>query len=140
MAESLGNVEPTGRSGPRDYWAEGIEIATKIEEIDLAKKLLKEGIGQAGKLRSKDTDSDDPNLAVKAWWPSAAMLSKLILAASRISSRTALEATQEITDPEIRLFCQVRLANRQLGARVGHSSVMVNRKQSAWSEYRAVED
>jgi len=140
MAESLGNVEPSGRSGPRDYWAEGIEIATKIEEIDLAKKLLKEGIGQAGKLRSKDTDSDDPNLAVKAWWPSAAMLSKLILAASRISSRTALEATQEITDPEIRLFCQVRLANRQLGARVGHSSVMVNRKQSAWSEYRAVED
>lgn len=140
MSESLRNVEPNGPSGPRDYWAEGIEIATKIEEIDLAKKLLKEGIGQAEKLRSKDTDSDDPNLAMKAWWPSTAMLAKLILAASRISSRTALDATQEITDPEIRLFCQVRLANRQLGARVGHSSVMVNRKESAWSEYRVAED
>jgi hypothetical protein len=140
MSESLRNVEPTGRSGPRDYWAEGIEIATKIEEIDLAKKLLKEGIGQAEKLKNKDANSDDPNLALKAWWPSTAMLSKLILTASRISSRTALDATQEITDPEIRLFCQVRLANRQLGARIGQTIVMVDRKQSAWSEYRAAED
>ena len=140
MSESLRNVEPTGRSGPRDYWAEGIEIATKIEEIDLAKKLLKEGISQAEKLKNKNADSDDPNLALKAWWPSTAMLSKLILTASRISSRTALDATQEITDPEIRLFCQVRLANRQLGARIGQTIVMVDRKQSAWSEYRAAED
>ena len=140
MSESLRNVEPTGHRGPRDYWAEGIEIATKIKETDLAKKLLKEGVGQAEKLRAKDTDSDDPNLALKAWWPSTAMLSKLIMTASRISSRAALDATQEITDPQIRLFCQVRLANRQLGARVGRSDVMVHRKQSTWSEYGAAED
>ena len=108
-----------------------------FDVIDLAKKLLKEGMSQAEKLRSKDTDSDDSNLALKAWWPSTAMLSKLILTASRISSRTALDATQEITDPEIRLFCQVRLANRQLGVRIGQTIVMVDRKQSAWSEYRA---
>jgi hypothetical protein len=140
MSESLRNVEPTGRSGPGDYWAEGIEIATKIEEIELAKKLLKEGLGQAEKLKNKDADSADPNLALKAWWPSTAMLSKLILTASRISSRTALDTTQEITDPEIRLFCQVRLANRQLGARMGQTIVMVDTKQSGWGEYRAAED
>src|SRR4029077_14211156 len=140
MSESLRSVDPTGRSSPTDYCAEGIEIATKIEEIDLPKKLLKEGIGQVEKLKNKDADSDDPNLALKAWWPSTAMLSKLILTASRISSRTALDATQEITDPEIRLSCQVRLANRQLGARIGQTIVMVDRKQSAWSEYRAAED
>jgi hypothetical protein len=140
MSESLRNVEPTGRSGPRDYWAEGIEIATKINETDLAKKLLKEGMGQAEKLRSKDTDSDDPNLALKAWWPSTAMLSRLILAASRISPQTALDATQEVADPEVRLFCQVRLANRQLGARIGRTVVMLNRKQSTWGEYGSVEE
>jgi hypothetical protein len=140
MSESLRNVEPTGRSGPRDYWAEGIEIATKIKETDLAKKLLKEGMGQAEKLRSKDTDSDDPNLALKAWWPSTAMLSRLIMAASRISSQTALDATQEVADPEVRLFCQVRLANRQLGARIGRTVVMLNRKKSDWGEYGSVEE
>ena len=140
MSESLRDVEPTGRSGPMDCWAEGIEIATKIGEIDLARKLLKEGIDQAEKLKSKDTDSDDPNLALKAWWPSTAMLSKLILTASRISSQTALDATKEITDPEIRLFCQVRLANRQLGTRIGQTVVMMNRKQSAWGEVGPVEE
>lgn len=140
MSESLRNVEPTGRSGPRDYWAEGIEIAVKIKETDLAKKLLKEGMGQAEKLKSKDTDSDDPNLSLKAWWPSTAMLSGLITAASRISSQTALDATQEVSDPEIRLFCQVRIANRQLGARIGRTVVMMSRKQSTWSQYGTAED
>jgi len=140
MSESLRNVEPTGQSGPRDYWAEGIDIAIKVREIDLAKKLLKEGMSQVDKLKSKDTDSDDPNLAFKAWWPSTAMLSGLIMAASRISSQTALDATQEASDPEVRLLCQVRLANRQLGARIGRSVVMMNRKQSTWGEYGTVEE
>jgi|HubBroStandDraft_6_1064221.scaffolds.fasta_scaffold59925_1 hypothetical protein len=140
MSESLRNVEPTGHSGPRDYWAEGIKIATKVDEIDLAKKLLKEGMSQAEKLRSKDTDSDDSNLALKAWWPSTAMLSELLTTASSISAQTALDVIREIDDPEIRLFCQVRLANRQLGARIGRTVVMVNRKQSTWEEYGGVEE
>ena len=140
MSESLRKVEPTGRSGPRDYWAEGVEIAIKLTEIDLAKKLLKEGVSQAEKLRSKDADSDDPNLALKAWWPSTAMLSELIMAASRISFETALDAIQEVSDPEIRLLCEVRLANRQLGARIGRTVVMMNRKQSTWNEYGPVEE
>jgi hypothetical protein len=140
MSESLRNVEPTGHSGPRDYWAESIKIATSVDENDLAKKLLKEGMSQAEKLRSKDTDSDDPNLALKAWWPSTAMLSELLTTASSISARTALDAIREIDDPEIRLFCQVRLANRQLGARIGRTVVMVNRKQSTWAEYSGVEE
>jgi len=139
MSESLRNFEPTGQRGPRDYWAEGIEIAIKVREIDLAKKLLKEGMSQVEKLKSKDTDSDDPNLALKAWWPSTAMLSGLITAASRISSLTALDATREVSDPEIRLFCQVGLANRQVGAPIGRTVVLMNRKQSTWGEYGSVE-
>ena len=140
MAESLSNVEPTGHSRSRNYWAEGIEIATKIGEIDLAKKLLKKGMRQVEKLRSKDNDSDDPNLALKAWWPSTAVLSRLITAASNISSQTALDATREVSDSEVRLFCQVRLANRQLGSRSEQTVVMMERKQSSWIEYGAEEE
>jgi hypothetical protein len=135
MSESLSNVEPTGRRSSRDYWAEGIEIAAKIREVDLAKKLLKGGMGQVEKLKSEDTDSDDPNLALKAWWPSTAVLARLMTAASSISSQTALEAIREVADPEVRLFCQVRLANHELGVRMGQSVVMMSRQQSNWARY-----
>jgi hypothetical protein len=140
MSESLSNVEPSGRRGPMDYWAEGIKIATKIGEIDLAKKLLKEGMGQVEKLHSQDTDSDDPNLTLKAWWPSTAALSRLIMAASNISSQTAMEAIREVADPEVRLFCQVRFANQQIGARMGRSVVMLNRNHDAWAVYGTVDE
>ena len=140
MSESLSNVEPTAVRSPRDYWAEGIEIATKIREVDLAKKLLKDGMAQVEKLKSADTDSDDPNLALKAWWPSIAVLSRLMTAASSISSQTALEAIREVADPEVRLFCQVRLANQKLGVPMGRSVVMVNRMHSSWSRYGGVEE
>ena len=135
MSESLSNAEPTGRRSSRDYWAEGIEIAAKIREVDLAKKLLKGGMGQVEKLKSEDTDSDDPNLALKAWWPSTAVLARLMTAASSISSQTALEAIREVADPEVRLFCQVRLANQELGVRMGRSVVMMSRQQSNWARY-----
>ncbi len=135
MSESLSNVELTGQRGSRPYWAEGIEIAAKIREVDLANKLLRGGIGQVEKLRSEDTDTDDPNLALKAWWPSTAVLSRLMLAASSISSQTALDAIREIADPDVRLFSQVRLTNQELGVRIGPSVVMMSRKHSNWSQY-----
>jgi hypothetical protein len=135
MSEALKNVEPTGHTSSTDYWVDGIEIAKKISEIDLAKKLLKGGMGEVQKLKSKDTDSDAPNLALKASWPSTAALSRLILAASEISPQTALDAIAEISDAEVRLLCQVRLANQKLGAPMGQSFVMMQSAKSSWSEY-----
>lgn len=140
MSESLMDVEPTGHACPGDYWAEGIEIAMKISEIDLAKKLLKGGISQVEKLKSKDTDSDDPNVALKAWWPSTAAFSRLMTAASKISLGTALEAIGEVSDAEMRLLCRVRLANEQLGARTGLSRVMRSTTKSNWAEYGGTDE
>jgi len=135
MAESLKSVEPTGQIGTRDYWAEGIEVAAKIDEMDLAKKLLKGGIADMEKLKGQDTNSDDPNLALKAWWPSTAALLRLMVAASHISSRVALEAIAEISDPELRVLCKANLANRQLGVHKGRSMVMRATRSSNWSEF-----
>jgi hypothetical protein len=140
VSEVLKNVEPTGHTGSMDYWLAGIEIAKRIGEIDLAKKLLKGGMGQVENLKSKDTDSDAPNLALKASWPSTAALSRLILAAADISPQTALGAIAEISDPEVRLLCQVRLANQQLGAPMGRSVVMMQSTKSAWAEYGSAKE
>jgi len=125
-----------------ENWLEGITMAREMGDVDLAVKLFRSGMEQADKLRSEDADPDDPNLALKAWWPSVSAYWRLVQAASRFSPRTALEQVQEIKDPEILLLLEVRLANNGLGARGEESVTMVHKKSShsSWSEFRRPEE
>jgi hypothetical protein len=85
---------------------------------------------QADRLRSQDNDPDDPNAAIKAFWPSVCAYSGLALNIAQISPQTALQRIQEIKDPEILLLLELKLANKQLGAREFQSSGMVHKKSS----------
>src|SRR5712692_5688935 len=128
MAESLKHTAHLYRA--MDKWVEGIAIAREMDEVDLALKLLRSGMEQADKLRSEDADPSDPNIALKAWWPSVSAYWRLVLAASHFSPQTALEQVREIKDPEILLLLEVRLASRSLGARADQSTTMVHKKLS----------
>jgi len=120
-------------------WLEGMTIAREMGEVDLALKLFRSGMEQADKLRSEDGDTDDPNLALKPWWPSVSAYWRLVQAASQFSPGTALEQVREIKDPEILLLLEVRLANNGLGARAEQSITLVHKKTShqSWGEYRS---
>jgi hypothetical protein len=140
MAASLNHAADPYRA--MENWLEGMGIAREMGEIDLAVKLFRSGMEQADKLRSEDADTNDPNLALKAWWPSVSAYWRLVQAASRFSPRIALEQVQEVKDPEILLLLEVRLANNGLGARAEESITMVQKRSSArssWSEFRAPE-
>ena len=76
----------------------------------LVSHLLRSGMRQADRLRSVDADPEDPNLAIKAYWPSACAYSCLIMTASKISPQLALKRISEIQDPEIQLLLRIRLA------------------------------
>jgi hypothetical protein len=135
MADSLKDVEPSGRYGQRDYYADGIDIAVRIDEIELARRLLKGGMDEAEALRRKDTDANNPNVAFKGWWPSAAVLTRLVQSASRISPQTALDTIAEISDPELHALCEVTLANSNLGVPAQGSVVMVANRSTQWAEF-----
>lgn len=124
-----------------DSWSEGMEIAKDMGEVDLAVKLFQSGMEQVDKLRDEDIDSDNPNLALKAWWPSVNAYWRLVRAASELSSDTALAEVREIRDPEILVLLEVKLANQGLGAQAEPSTTMVSKKstRAAWSEIRAAE-
>ena len=137
VPESLKNVDLYGPSvfGMRhEYWAEGMEMAVQLGEVGLAKNLLKVGMDQAEKLKSKDMDDSDPNRALKAMWPSAALMSRLIVAAAGISPQTALDMLGELTDPDLHALCLVRLVNNRLGVPGGGNAVEVRKKSSSWSQ------
>ena len=124
-----------------ESWSEGMEIADDIGEVDLAVTLFQSGMEQVDKLRNEDIDSDDPNLALKAWWPSVNAYWRLVQAASEFSPDTALAEVREIRDPEILVLLEVKLADKGLGARAEQSITMVSKKstRAGWSEFRAAE-
>jgi hypothetical protein len=136
MAASLEHVPYAYHA--MENWIEGMAIAREMDEVNLAVKLFRSGMEQADKLRSEDADSDDPNLALKAWWPSVSAYWRLVQAASGFSPGTALEQVREIKDPEILLLLEVKLANSSLGARAGVSITTVQKMVShrTWGESR----
>src|SRR5215472_9333499 len=129
MAESINDITPhtyqtTGQ------WLEAIAIAREMNEAGLALKLFRSGMEQADRLRNQDNDPDDPNTAIKAFWPSVCAYSGLVLNIVQISPQTALQRIQEIKDPEILLLLEVKLASKQLGTGDFHSSAIVHKLSS----------
>ena len=126
MADSLKKVDPAmyGRFGLRvgvglrvQYcWSDGVQLANNMKDIDLARSLLQEGMEQAERWKGVDGHDNDPNLALKAWWPSVALLSALLRSAAHISPQTALELIHKLRDPDLVTLLQIRLANDRLGA------------------------
>jgi hypothetical protein len=133
MAESLKQVAHPYQT--MHQWLAGIAIAKEMDDVDLSFDLFRSGMEQAERLRSEDADPDDPNIAIKAFWPSVCAYSGLILAASQISPQTALQRIREIRDPEILLLLEVKLANKQLGARDFQSSAMVHKRSSHYEMF-----
>jgi hypothetical protein len=139
MAASLTHATYPYRA--MENWSEGMAIAKQIGDVDLAVKLFQSGTEQVDKLRSEDIDFDDPNLALKAWWPSVNAYWQLVRTASEFSPDTALAQVREIRDQEILVLLEVKLANKGLGARAELSITMVSKKSTrlGWSEFRAPE-
>src|SRR5207247_2531812 len=63
-----------------DCYVEAVELATAIRDSELARKLMHAGMREVEHLRAKDMDPSDPNLALKAWWPSTAAAWRLLAA------------------------------------------------------------
>ena len=124
MADSLKKVDPamSGRLrlnlGLRvQYcWSDGVELANKMKDTDLARSLLQEGMEQAERWKGVDGDDNDTNRALKAGWPSVALFSALLRSAAHISPQTALELIHKFQDPDLVTLFQIRLANDRLGA------------------------
>jgi hypothetical protein len=80
-----------------------------------AEKVLQQGMKIAQKLYEDDVDSSNPNLAMKAKWPSTGLWRKLVMLGAKISPDLGGQLMAEIPDPEIRVLQKVSYANALLG-------------------------
>jgi len=89
-------------------------IYLQIGEKDSAQAVVLEGFKAAEKMLTKDTDANDPNKALKAWWPSADAYRRFVEVQTKISMRSVAKILKEIGDPEIRNSASIMVSRSLL--------------------------
>ena len=100
----------------------------EIEETGSAKKVIEKGMGIAEKAYKVDTNADDPNKALKAYWPSAEAYRSMLRLAARISPTWAMELLKDISDPEMKGIGQIALAQSWLDISSGPRTIISSNK------------
>ncbi|HET9790775.1 MAG TPA: hypothetical protein VFR08_05685 [Candidatus Angelobacter sp.] len=95
---------------------------------DGAESAISEGIKVAERLLEKDLNPDDPNKALKAWWPSANAYRSFVEAQTKVSRVQTLALLKEIKDPEIRTIESITYARTMLGLPTRQDRIQEKRK------------
>ena len=102
----------------------------RIEKIQHRPILIEDGLAVAGKLYHEDSDDDDPNTALKAFWPSTNAYCALLRQAAHVSHTWAISLLQLIKDPAVRVAAETALAGGWLNAPLGPGTMMTTKKSS----------
>jgi hypothetical protein len=84
----------------------------------------------------EDSDDDDPNQAMKAFWPSTSLALELVTARAKMSPDEVWTIIHSIADPALRLICQVAFAEKILNVAFEPTPVIVRKKAVGWARYR----
>ncbi len=95
---------------------------------DAAASAISEGIKVAEKLLEKDLNPDDPNQALKAWWPSANAYRSFVEAQTKIGRQQTLALLKEIKDQDIRTIESITYARTMLGLPTRQNRIQEKRK------------
>lgn len=109
MAEDI-----TGQ-GQAVYLASAAALYLQLGDDDSAERMVSEGFKAADKMLEQDNDANDPNGALKAWWPSTDAYRRFIEVETKISRRSTANILKEIKDPEIRTVESIMVARTLLG-------------------------
>ncbi|HEX7289186.1 MAG TPA: hypothetical protein VF532_23580 [Candidatus Angelobacter sp.] len=117
---------PLGMQSPALSTAASVYL--EMGDSDSAAKIVSEGFKVAEKLLEKDLDPEDPNKALKAWWPSADAYRRFVEVQTKVSQRDTVNVLKEIKDPEIRAFESIMYARALLGLPMKRTMVAEKRK------------
>jgi tetratricopeptide (TPR) repeat protein len=104
-------------------------IYLNMGETDNAKGVIEKGLAAAETAYKKDSNADDPNKALKAYWPSAEAYRGMLRLAVRISPVWAANLAKEISDPEMKVVAQIAMAASLLDIPTGSTMIMNANKQ-----------
>lgn len=91
------------------------DLYFKMGDKESAGKVIGEGFKVADKILDKDMNPDDPNKALKAYWPASDAYRRFIDVQAKLSHRGAADILKEIKDPEVRTVESIMLSRALLG-------------------------
>jgi len=96
------------------YLAESGYLYWRMKQIDRVRDVVGKGMKLVKDLYKADTNSDDPNRALKSAWPSTVVSRAFVGLASRVSLKFAEETVKEVPDPDLQVFDRIEIASTAL--------------------------
>jgi hypothetical protein len=128
LRQALASPPEDGRT-----WAdlkESAEIARNLGDDNIAEAALKVGLKAARRLYDDDADLDNPNGALKLYWPSVRAYRQLITLQAKLSQDAALATIKNLPDLEVGGIEKVMLAAAWLNAPLSETSPMVVKRHN----------
>lgn len=125
MLDGIADVDPTQQV---NMVTSAAGLYLQMEDSDAAKKTVEKGLKIADQVFKQDTNADDPNKALKAYWPSAEAYRSLLRVAGKVSPTWAMELLKDVSDPEMKGMCQMALAQAWLDMSGGSRIIMTTNK------------
>lgn len=125
LRKSIVDLQPRYQA---NFPSSAAAIYLEMGDTDRAEDVVHEGIKVAAKMLDEDMNPDDPNKALKAWWPSADAYRQMVEVETKISHPATSKLLEEIKDPDIRTMESITFARALLGLNVKLSRFVVHRK------------
>jgi hypothetical protein len=107
-----------------------IDMYMQMGDFDSAKSLIERAMSVANEVYHDDANPDDPNKALKAYWPATDGYRALLRQAGKISPPWAISLLNDIKDPEIKVAAEAAIAGVWLRVPMGQSVTMVDKKSN----------
>jgi hypothetical protein len=125
LRKSIGDLQPRFQA---KFLSSAAAVYLEMSDTDRAEDVVHEGIKVAAKMLDEDMNPDDPNKALKVWWPSADAYRQMVEVETKISHPATSKLLEEIKDPDIRTVESITFARALLGLNVKLSRFVVQRK------------
>lgn len=102
----------------------------QMDQTDSAKKIVEQGLEFADKAYKDDANADDPNKALKAYWPSTEGYRTMLRVASKISPQWAATLLKDIDDPDVKVAAEAAMALQYMGMSPGRTEVVTAKKDT----------
>lgn len=107
-------------------------MAIQLNDPEIADAAVRYGLKAARRLYDEDANSDNPNEALKPYWPSVRAYRELIAVQVKVSPVAAVATVRNLPDLEVSASEEVMLAADMLKAPLPETSPMVaNRHNGA---------
>ena len=129
LKKMLTAIEDAKLDRQAEYYAAASSIFLLMGDSESAKDAIEKGLGSAAQLYKQDIDSDDPNTAFEAFWPSTNAYCALLRQARRISAGWAVTLLKEIDNPEIRFAAEAAIAGSALNVPESRETIITAKRK-----------